>query len=119
MSKAERLAVFNEVDLEQAGGTDRSKAIAHLYMPGLSYRQIAERYQLSSSRIGQILNKQVRLCLYRKHIQSDEEFQNLVAFYREEIRQGILFRIESTADNFHKHLLAHSEAERLERDANM
>jgi DNA-binding CsgD family transcriptional regulator len=78
VKKAEILAAFEGIDTDILIGSRKNKEIVKMFLKGMTYKEIAEVYKLTSGRIGQILDRQARRANYYKKLQIDHEYQALV-----------------------------------------
>lgn len=110
MKKAEIIAAFEGVNHNILWGNAKNKEITKLYLEGVPPKEIAEKFNLSTSRIGQIVARQARRALFYKNQKNDLEYQCLVEKYINMIKNGEKIIIQSEWENSSKHLLAVSVA---------
>lgn len=81
MNKTKRLAAFEGIDTDILNGSPKNKKIVKLFLKGMTYREITNEFELTVSRIGQILDKQARTANSYKNLQNDSEYQTHVKEY--------------------------------------
>ncbi|QGG48482.1 SEC-C metal-binding domain-containing protein [Heliorestis convoluta] len=68
MNKAEKLAAFNSItDTDILSGNKKSKQIVKMFLRGMTYKEIAAQFELSTSRIGQLLDRQAKRAIFYKN----------------------------------------------------
>ena len=112
MNKNERLAAFDGIDTDILTGSEKNKQMVKMFLQGLTYKEIANQYGLTSSRIRQILDRQARRANLYKKLLNDQEYQELVAMYKLKIARKEPIIIGYDVKDKTEHLMAISEARR-------
>lgn len=95
MKKADIFAAFEGVDHNILWGNPKQKEITKLYLEGVSVKEIAHKFNLSTSRIDQIVARQARRALFYKNQKNDLEYQVLVEKYTKKMKNGEKIIIQS------------------------
>lgn len=110
MKKSEILSTFEKVDPYKISGNAKQKEISKLYLEGIPIKEIASQFNLSRSRIMQIVEKQARYAIYYKRMRSDPEFLILIEKYRKMYENGETISLSSELDDMSLHFSAMDEA---------
>lgn len=113
MKKADIFTAFKGVDPNILCGSLKQKEVMKLYLEGISIKEITQRVNLSSSRIGQIADKLARRARFYKNQENDPEYQLLVEKYKEMIINDETILIESKWENESKHMNAVDAASKI------
>lgn len=97
MKKAEKMEIFDGVDIELLNSTRKNKEVTKLYMTGMTHKAIGERFGISASRVGQITNKMARIARVHRMWMENPERLSLIAHYREMIKSGGVVSIKNCA----------------------
>ncbi|MBK5247593.1 MAG: hypothetical protein JJE49_10050 [Peptostreptococcaceae bacterium] len=114
MNRSDKILAFEGIEIDLLRGSLKNKEITKLFITGMTYKEIGEMYRISSSRVGQITDRQARIANFYKKMQNNLEYQGLVKFYlgKVEINEAISISSES---NVSEHMMALEEArKRLE-----
>jgi len=80
-----------------------------MFLQGMTYKEIAGHYVLTSTRIEQILDRQARRANYYKKLLNEQDYQALVRGYIEKIKREETIIISSEEDKM-IHMMAVNEA---------
>ncbi|MBS4020878.1 MAG: hypothetical protein KGZ79_00445 [Dethiobacter sp.] len=110
MNKKEKLAAFEGINVEVLAGIKKNKEISKLFLRGMTYKEIASQYGLTSNRIGQILDRQARRAIFYKKLLNDQDYQTLVQYYIDKMKRGEPIIIGSEVNDKMNHMMAVNEA---------
>lgn len=66
MNRADKLLAFEEIDIDLLRESQRNKEIAKLLIAGMTYKQIGEKYGISTTRVSDITSKLARIAMHEK-----------------------------------------------------
>lgn len=98
------------IDTDILPGSRKNKEIVKLFLNGMTYKEIAGIYGLTTGRIGQILDRQARRANLYKKLSKDHDYQGLVREYMEKLKRGKSIIISSKEKDNIFHIMAKHEA---------
>jgi len=110
LKKNEKIAAFEGINTDVLTGNKKNKEMVKLFQQGMTYKEIATRYGLSTSRIGQILDRQARRAIYYKNLAKDQEYQELVDRYVGMLKREEIIKINKDRKDKINHKMAVNEA---------
>lgn len=109
MNRSEKMLAFEGIEIDLLSGSRKNKEITKLLITGMTYKEIGKMYGISSSRVGQITSRQARIANFFKKMQNNLEYQALVKFYLEKVKNNEAISIGSDS-NVSEHIMALQEA---------
>jgi len=111
MNRSDKMLAFEGIEIDLLRGSRKNKEITKLFITGMTYKEIEEMYGISSSRVGQITDRQARIANFYKKMQNNLEYQVLVEFYLEKVKINEAISISSES-NVSEHIRALEEAKK-------